>query len=418
MIQRRSVLLAGVIGLVAAAGGFEVSHVLADTSVPAVPAAAAASDAPLPSVVDVSPGALDNMDLHIAQAELRPVVRTVQTTGVVTFNDLRVAQLSPPARGRIQAIEVAVGQKVRAGERLALLDNFDLGETRSHIAAAQAALAQAGAEASTAQAAFRRAVELVRIGGLAQSELERRRAEVAAADAAIRTRQAELLQWQEEAERQMPAGSHDASDSTVASVIQGPASSRAQIIAPFDGIVHAIGAVPGELVDTSRQIFTLADLSTVWVQVDVAERDLGAIRTGQAVAISVDAYPGRSFTGRVAYIPDQIDPHSGTARVRCEVPNPDGALRANMFATASIEVPLGRSGVLVPDSALQDVNGDTVVFTPAGTGHFTWHVVHTGQHTGAFTELLDGLPGKIDVVGDGSFWLKAALMQSTIPGDG
>jgi cobalt-zinc-cadmium efflux system membrane fusion protein len=269
-----------------------------------------------------------------------------------------------------------------------------------------------------AQAALTRAVELVRVGGLAQSELDRRRAQAAGADADLRTRRAELLQWQEVAQRQMPAGPEEPTGSNIAVSAQGPAASRALMIAPFDGVVHAIGAVPGELVDTSRQIFTLADLSTVWVQVDVAERDLGAIRTGEEVAIAVDAYPGRIFTGHVAYIPDQIDPRTGTARIRCEVPNPDRALRVNMFVTAAIAVPLGRDGVLIPESAVQNVDGHTVVFTPAGPGRFQWHVVQLGARSGDFTELLGGLKAKANVVTDGSFWLKAALMQSTISGDG
>jgi cobalt-zinc-cadmium efflux system membrane fusion protein len=329
-----------------------------------------------------------------------------------------MAQLSPPARGRIQSIEVAVGQPVRAGQPLALLDNFDLGETRSHIAAAQASLVQARAEASAAQAAYNRAGELVRIGGLAQSELERRRAEVARTDAETRMREAELQQWKETEQRQMPAGPQDTPASNNISVVQGPANSRGVVVAPFNGIIHSIGAVPGELVDTTRPLFSLADLSTVWVQADVVERDLGAVQVGETVSVSVDAYPGRTFPGRVAYIPDQIDPRSGTARVRCEVPNPDGALRANMFATADIKSPLGQDGIMVPDSALQDIDGKSVVFIPAGPGHFGRPFVRLGLRSGGFTEIVKGLPAKATVVTDGSFWLKAALTQSSIPDAG
>jgi membrane fusion protein, heavy metal efflux system len=418
MKPSRVMLLMGATALVAAAGGFEASHGAAGLPSPTAPAFAAGTAQPSSDSVDVTPAALHNMDLHLATADVQPLVQTVRTTGVVAFNDLRMAQLSPPARGRIQSIEVGVGQPVRAGQRLALLDNFDLGDTRSHIAAAQASLVQARAEASAAQAAYDRAGELVRIGGLAQSELERRRAEVARTDAATRTREAELQQWKETEQRQMPAGPQDAPASNIASVVQGPANSRGVIVAPFNGIIHSIGAVPGELVDTTRQLFSLADLSTVWVQADVVERDLGAVQVGETVSVSVDAYPERTFTGRVAYIPDQIDPRSGTARVRCEVPNPDGALRANMFATADIKSPLGRDGIMVPDAALQDIDGKPVVFTPAGPGHFDRHFVRLGLRSGGFTEIVEGLAAKATVVTDGSFWLKAALMQSSIPDAG
>jgi cobalt-zinc-cadmium efflux system membrane fusion protein len=418
MRQSRTIILLGATVLVAAGAGFEAWPPRAAQVAHGAPLPAAETAQPSSDSVDVAPAALHNMDLHLARADLLPLVRLVHATGVVAFNDLRMAQLSPPARGRIQSIEVAVGQPVRAGQPLALLDNYDLGETRSRIAAAQAALAQAKAEAAAAQAAYNRAGELVHIGGLAQSELERRRAEVARTDAATRTRQAELQQWQEMEQRQMPAGRRTVPGDDIASVVQGPANSLGTIVAPFSGIIHSIGAVPGELVDTSRQLFTLADLSIVWVQADVAEQDLGVVRVGETISVKVDAYPGRTFAGRVAYIPDQIDPRSGTARVRCEVPNPDGALRANMFATVNIESPLGRDDVMVPDSAVQEIDGKPVIFTPGAPGHFDRHVVRLGLRSGGFTEIVEGLTAKATVVTDGSFWLKAALTQSSIPHEG
>jgi cobalt-zinc-cadmium efflux system membrane fusion protein len=219
-------------------------------------------------------------------------------------------------------------------------------------------------------------------------------------------------------QRQMPAGLQTAPGNDIAPAVHGPANSLGAVVAPFDGIIHAIGAVPGELVDTTRQLFSLADLSTVWVYVDVAEQDLGAVKVGEDVSLSVVAYPGRVFAGRVAYIPDQIDPRSGTARVRCEVPNPDGALRANMFAMADIKSPLGRDGIMVPDSALQEIDGKSVVFTRGAPGHFDRHVVRLGLRSGGFTEIVEGLAAKATVVTDGSFWLKAALTQSSIPDAG
>src|SRR6202043_1625802 len=169
---------------------------------------------------------------------------------------------------------------------------------------------------------------------------------------------------------------------------------------------------------TTRQLFSLVDLSSVWVLADVAERDLGAVRVGEAVSLHVDAYPGRTFTGRVAYIPDQIDPHSGTARVRCEVPNPDGALRANMFVTVDMRSPLGRNGIMVPGEALQNSEGKPAAFTPAGPGHFDRHFVRLGLRSGGFTEIVEGLGAEATVVTDGSFWLKATLAHSSIPAAG
>jgi cobalt-zinc-cadmium efflux system membrane fusion protein len=151
MRQSRTILLMGATALVAAAAGFEARRGPAAQPAHAAPPPVAETVQRSSGSVDVASAALRNMDLHLARANLQPLVRIVQATGVVAFNDLRMAQLSPPARGRIQSIEVAVGQPVRAGQALALLDNFDLGDTRSHIAAAEAALVQAKAEASAAR---------------------------------------------------------------------------------------------------------------------------------------------------------------------------------------------------------------------------------------------------------------------------
>jgi cobalt-zinc-cadmium efflux system membrane fusion protein len=134
--------------------------------------------------------------------------------------------------------------------------------------------------------------------------------------------------------------------------------------------------------------------------------------------VRVSAFPGRVFAGRVTYIPDQIESATGMAKVRCEVPNPDGALRVNMFATVTILSPQDGDAVLVPSSSLQEVNKQSVVFLPTGDGQFAWRPVHTGLVANGKTQITSGLAAGTSVVGEGSYWLKAALMQSTIPDQG
>jgi multidrug efflux pump subunit AcrA (membrane-fusion protein) len=122
MRQSRTIILLGATVLVLAGAGFEAWPPRAAQVAQGVPSPAAKTAQPSSDSVDVAPAALHNMDLHLARADLQPLVRLVHATGVVAFNELRMAQLSPPARGRIQSIEVAVGQPVRAGQPLALLD--------------------------------------------------------------------------------------------------------------------------------------------------------------------------------------------------------------------------------------------------------------------------------------------------------
>jgi membrane fusion protein, heavy metal efflux system len=386
---------------------------------PAVPAAAVDQAPPLPNTVDLSPEALGNVNLHFAKAELRPGVHTITATGVVAFNAKRLAQLSSPSRGRIVAIDVAAGDHVHAGQRLAALDEFDLSEVHSQVASASAALTDAQTSADAAKAALARGTELVATGAIAQSELERRRAVAASAQAMLKSRQADLQKWLGMQQRLMPIGSATkGGNETPALARLSPRDTLGALVAPFDGVINSVGAAAGDIVDTSSSIVTLADLSTVWVQANVPERDAAAVHPGQSVSVRINAYPDRQFTGRVIDVAVQSDASTGTIAVRCELPNNDGALRANMFATVDIEAPLGHDSVLVPDAALQDVNGQTAVFVPSGNGHFTWRAVRTGFAANGMTEIVNGVPAGTSVVTDGSYWLKAALLKDAIPSEG
>jgi membrane fusion protein, heavy metal efflux system len=424
--RRRLQLSVGGIGILALCGAFLAFHAHTGPAASAAPAAAGTAPAatadqapPLPGTVDLSADALANFNLHFAKAELRPGVHTITATGVVTFNARRLAQLSAPSRGRIISVDVAAGDSVRAGQRLAALDEFDLGDVHSQVASAQAAVTDAKAAVDAARSALARGTELMATGGLAQSELERRRALAANAQATLNARQADLQKWLGMQQRLMPIGSASKhGDETAALARLSPGDSLGALVAPFDGVVSTVGAAAGDIVETSTSIVTLADLSTMWIQANVPERDAAAVRAGQTAIVRVDAYPGRQFNARVIDVADQTDASTGTVAVRCALPNSDGALRANMFATVDIEAPLGHDTVLVPDAALQDVNGQTAIFIPAGHGHFKWQAVRTGYAADGMTEIVNGVSAGTPVVSDGSYWLKEALMKDAIPDEG
>lgn len=413
MTNRRTMLLVTGVGVAAAGGGFLAARLFP----PAAPtvAAPAAPDAPLPTEVTLAPEAARNFGLRTAQAEQRPLLRTVRVTGTVGFNELRLAHINPLARGRIQVMEVVIGQRVKAGQRLAVLDALDLAEARHQLAGAQAAVRQADAEVLTSRAALSRAQELVRIGAVAQSELERRRADMARVEAAQQTRMVEAEHWREMLARYSPTAAGGDGPDAVSLPGRTPEDARGAILAPFDGAVLSIGATPGELVDTNRELFALADLSTMWVQADVPERDLAAVRPGAEVAIAVEAYPGRRFPGRVAYVADQLDPRTGTAKVRCEIPNPDAALKANMFVVAEISAPLGRDGIVVPEAAIQSIDGQPAVFVRLAGDRYGRRDIRPGLRQGTFTEVAEGIAAGDVVAAEGSFRLKALLLQSRMP---
>jgi membrane fusion protein, heavy metal efflux system len=373
-------LLFGLAAAVMAAGlGFAAGHSFSSISHRGSSAAPAVvtADPELPTTIAVSDAELANLQLQIDKARMGPLVQSVSATGNVGYDLLHLARIKPPARGRIESLDVTVGDRVAAGQRLAILDNFELSAAQSKVASAEAAVNQAKVRLATANADFDRATNLIRSGGgIAQREVDAIRATAASAEAELRTREAELLQYQQEQARLLPVPAQN--PGAASSAGEAPLDTRGAIVAPFAGVVDSVAVALGDVVDPSTPSFTVADLSTVWVEAEVAEQDLGAVQVGDAVQVRVSAYPQRVFTGRVTYISDQLETTTGTAKVRCEVPNPDDALRVNMFATATIMSPQGGDAILVPSSAVQDVNGQSVVFMPTGHGQFAWRAVHTG----------------------------------------
>jgi cobalt-zinc-cadmium efflux system membrane fusion protein len=414
---KRRLLISVATVAIAVAAGFAAGRSLpsASIAVPVSAPSAVAADPELPATITLSEPKLANLQLQIGQAKAGPLVRAVSATGSVGYDQLHLARIKPTARGRIETVDVTAGDRVVAGQRLAVLDNFDLSAAHSKVLGAEAALNQAKAQLAAASAAYDRATNLIRSDLVTQAELVARRATAVTMEADLRTKEAQLRQYQEEEARLLPvrpaaAGADTSNDQ--------PGDSRGALFAPFAGVVDSVSVATGEIVDPATQIFTVSDLSTVWVQADVAERDLGAVKVGDAVEVKVSAFPGRVFAGRVTYIPDQIVSATGMAKVRSEVPNPDGALRVNMFTTVTILSPQDGDAVLVPSSSLQEVNKQSVVFVPTGDGRFAWRPVHTGLVANGKTQITSGLAAGTPVVGEGSYWLKAALMQSTIPDQG
>lgn len=194
-----------------------------------------------------------------------------------------------------------------------------------------------------------------------------------------------------------------------------------RIVSPIPGRIIAREANVGEAVAPSSALFTVADLSQVWVEADVYEKDLGRVRLGQTVEIRLDAYPERVLRGKVASIGDLLSSDSRTAKVRCVVANRGGMLRGGMFATVSLLIGKRGASVLIPHRAIVDDSGKKVVFTAcmdcgedkatgrSVCGGYDRHEVTVGPRQGDMIEVVEGLePGAV-VVTTGAHQLKAAL---------
>ena len=367
-----------------------------------------------PNSVRMEIEAQKNIGLQVELAQTRSVVLTIRTTGTVGPNETRVAHVRPITRGRILKVNARLGDQVRAGEALATYDNIELGEAVGQYGVGLAELKRAQSGAEVARRSMERAQGLVELGAVAKAELERRSADYANAQSAIETQRAELARTEEKLHR-FGMTDEDIQEMNRSGAIQSHREASQSILkSPFSGVITNVNVVEGETVETDREMFTIADLSVVWVQANIYEQDIGAVRKGVAAIISVNAYPKESFKGRLTYISDLLDPKTRTIKVRCEVPNADSRLKLDMFATIDIPTPAGRQTVMIPASAVQQINDQPVVFVRLGANQFQKRLVPLGAKDGDWVEAVSGIKAGDAIVTTGSFQLKSIALRELI----
>lgn len=315
-------------------------------------------------------------------------VGQLRVTGTITYDASRVSEIGARAAGRVTLMRAVLGERVAQGQVLAVLESPDVGQLRATERQATALLGIAREN-------------YLRERGLADQGISSRK-ELLLAEAELRRAEAEVRGV---SERLRVLGA------------SGGSGSRFVVTAPFAGVVVARQASLGEMAEPTDSLFTIADLSRLWIELDVFERDLARVRVGQTVSVTVTAYPDRVFPGRIVYVGDILDPKQRTVRARVEIPNDDRALKPGMFARAEIAVGAGGVGiVVVPQSAVQEFKGRHVVFVP-GTraGEFRPLVVEPGEAVdGDRIEIRSGLVAGSRVVVAGAFALRSELSKDEI----
>ena len=292
----------------------------------------------------LTPEQVAAVKLVVEPLELEPVGGLVVTSGHVTFDDLRVAHVLSPVTGRVVKIEAHLGQRVKKGDTLAFIDSPEVATALSDLSKAEAEFGAAEKEAS-------RQEELFDLPAGPQRDLENAQANYGRA-------KAELDRAQEKTRILRESPSHG-SDYTYT------------LRAPIDGEVITRNANPGAEVEgqysggTALELFTVGDLDGVWVMGDVHEMDLGRVKAGTACLVTVVSYPDRVFRGRADWLSDMLDPVTHTAKVRCQIANPDRALKPGMFATVTLPVARQRT-LAIPRSALLRLGERTMVFVELG----------------------------------------------------
>ncbi len=382
-----------------AAGGSGVAETRAPEAVATPPPMAAPSTAispspggtPLPDVaVTLAPESISRAGLVVTPVGTSSRVGALRLPGVIQPNAYRQVAVTPVVGGRVTNVAVQLGDRVSRGQAMAQIHSPDLAEAQTKYLTARAMLEAHDRE-------LQRTQKLAAIGAASGQELERIHAEHAAQTATVQSArsQLELLG--------LPASAIDAigSGSAVTATITVPA--------PLDAVVTERIANTGLNVDPGTRLFTVVDLSTVWVVADVYERDFPRVRLGTDATIAVAAYPDLALRGRVSYIDPEVNPETRTARVRLELPNPRHHLRLGMYADVVIADSAPGQILTIPRTAVQHVGDRTVVYVANATapGQFIEREIRTGQPSGEQVEVIAGLdPGDL-VVTAGRFFVRA-----------
>jgi membrane fusion protein, heavy metal efflux system len=405
---KRILLIAGSI-LVALAIGVMIFTVKKSPPTPAQ----GANDNSDPDVVEINSEARQNVELVTVEAAERPLRQMVKTTGVVSPNQSRVAHVFPLARGIVEKVYVQLGSKVRSGEPLLEYDNIELGQLIGEYLNLRGQLAKLQAQQQVSRKILDRAEALIKFEGVSRQELEVRRAEYQQAVAGVEGQQADVARVEEQLHR---FGLTDDQIQRLRTDGHGThrTASHSTLRAPINGIITKYDVSPGEVVDRGKEIFTVVDVSSVWVEADVYEKDIGLVRSGGEARITVASYPDRVFTGKITYVSDFLDPSSRTAKVRCVVRNPNGLLKLEMFAAIEIPEAETRRVLTVPTAALQQVGNETVVFVQQDAAHYRKRVVEPGDRIGDWVEIRQGLKPRERVVAEGGFCLKSLFLREQI----
>ncbi len=346
---------------------------------------------PIPDpVIALTPEMVSRAGIKTVAAVKATAATGLHLPGVVQPNAYKDVAVTALVSGRITQVRAELGQRVMLNEALATVYSPELADAQTAFIAARAEhLAHDQRQARTQR--------LYAIGAASRQELEALEAERTREDQAVETARARLVLL----------GIPEERTQRLASPVD--VVTTFDVRAPIAGVITKRTANPGLNIDLSTPLFTVTDLSDVWVIADLYERNFATVDVGSPATITTSSYPGLELKGRVEYIDPQVEAQTRTAKLRVEVPNAGNRLRLGMFVDVSIAERSPRPVVLIPKAALQTVGTQSVVYVAANgePGRFMPREVLAGDTIGNQVAVLKGVePGDL-VVTDGAFFLRA-----------
>ena len=333
--------------------------------------------------------------VQTAAPEVRVISDGVEGYAEISFNQNKLAHVAAPVGGIIHGVEVDLGQRVEEGARLATIWSAAIGEAKSSYL-------RAVADAVLRQQTLERERRLRAEHVASEKDLQEAVAAHSADTAAVQQ------------VRQQLATLGFVDEQIAALATDGGGTAVLELRAPFAGEIVERNAVRGALVESGKALFTLADRATMWAMLNVPESELAQVRLGQQVELSVDALHDQTFRGTLTWISPQLDERTRMAQARAEVSNPDGELKAGVFARARILTGRAEGAVVIPRSAVQQLDGKPFAFVKLEDDLYEARALRIGAQQNDRLEILAGLGPEDRIVVAHSFVLKSELLKSRL----
>lgn len=329
---------------------------------------------------------------HVQVLTVQPATlsRTLRLTGAVAYNGFRTTPVITQVSGPVSRIAVVPGQKVKQGQPMLYVASPDYSQLRTNYLKARDASA-------LAEKSYARAQDLYQHKAIAEQALEQAESAEVQASGDLTSAQAAL--------KVMGVTDPEA-------LAKAPPSFEVPVRAPIGGEVVEQDVAAGQLMQTgATQCFMISDTSTVWVLVNVYQKDLPYVRVGDQVSIQTDSYPD-VFHGKIAYVAASLDPSTRTLQARIETNNPGEKLKKDMFVSATVNAGSIANSIALPDAAiLRDDENQPYVYAATSSNQFGKRPVTLGESLNGQTQVTSGLKTGDRVIGNGSLFLQFANSQ-------
>jgi membrane fusion protein, heavy metal efflux system len=357
--------------------------------------------------VKVSPAALANTGVETSQIHMASVPSRFRVTGQIALNEERTAHVGTYVDGRVTDLSAQVGDYVRKGQVLARMHSHAVHETRGALDSAREEVARQKQAVEYRKRMLERMQRLLALKSASSQEVERAQTELTSAETDLRNAQINVTK----------EGAHLSDilrmpEAELASITEE--TERPPLVAPISGQVIDRKITVGTVLEPGQEAFTISDLASLWMNAAVNEADLAKVRIGLPVTVRTQAYPDQAFLGRITYIGAELDTQTRTLPARVLISNHEKKLHPGMFAEAEIEQRSSRQTLFIPEEALQDLNGGTVVFRRKDSGTFEPQPVRVATRGHGQAEVSAGLKDGDVIVTRGSFVVKSELLKSRI----